>query len=236
MQTVCETGAVPLEHSHRLMQSDARRRETAAGRRQVGMTQHAAHVMPHCEALPANSDRQQPLQRLRKRHRRTIFVILTVGDVSFRVMPCPRLSSRVALSTGGHKLAACARAGGHGMQPPVTGPTRRRHPRIEIDGGHGARDLTDGQPVRIRDISSGGFQTEGPLGTAPGTTHTFRVVLRDGPPCVVRATAVHSRPAPGGGPTCIVGWQAATDPVTTTSMQQLIEEVTTIDMAGASHA
>jgi hypothetical protein len=115
------------------------------------------------------------------------------------------------------------------MQP-TPAPSRRRHPRIEIDGGHGAQDLTHGHYVRIRDVSHGGFQTEAPHGTAPGSLHTFRVVLRDGGSCVVRATAVHSRPAPGVGHGYLVGWQVASDPVTVASIQQLIDEVTTIDI------
>ncbi len=118
---------------------------------------------------------------------------------------------------------------------PDTAPTRRRYPRIEIDGGHGAQDLTHGQYVRIRDVSLGGFQTEALQDTAPGTIHTFRVVLRNGDSCVVRATAIHSRPAPGGGQSYIVGWQAASDGVTRASIQELIDDVTTVDLEDVPH-
>lgn len=65
---------------------------------------------------------------------------------------------------------------------PQAGLARRRHPRIDIDGGHGAQDLTDGHYVRIRDVSVGGLQTETPRETVPGAMHTFRVVFGMGDP------------------------------------------------------
>lgn len=111
---------------------------------------------------------------------------------------------------------------------PQAGLARRRHSRIDIDGGHGAQDLTDGHYVRIRDVSVGGLQTETPRETVPGAMHTFRVVLRDGRSCMVRATAMHCRAVPGGRHGFLVGWKAAADPVTAAAIAQLIEEVTTI--------
>jgi hypothetical protein len=106
--------------------------------------------------------------------------------------------------------------------------TRRRHPRIEIDGGHEAQDLTTGQDVRIRDISLGGFQTAGARSCAIGATHTFRVRLNSGRHCLVQATAVHSYPAPGAGGGYVVGWRAETDVVTIRSIEDLIRDVTTL--------
>jgi hypothetical protein len=118
---------------------------------------------------------------------------------------------------------------------PHTTPARRRHPRIEIDGGHGAQDLTLGHYVHLRDVSLGGFQTESPRQTEPGSVHTFRVVLHGGGSCVVRAAAIHCREAPGGRHAFIVGWQAASDPVTVSSIVRLIDEVTTVAQSEVRH-
>jgi hypothetical protein len=114
------------------------------------------------------------------------------------------------------------------------GTTRRRHPRIEIDGGHEAQDLTAGQDVRIRDISLGGFQTAGPRSCAIGATHTFRIRLTSGRCCLVQATAVHSSATPAGA--FVVGWRAETDIVTIRSIEHLIQDVTTLALADVPHA
>ena len=121
------------------------------------------------------------------------------------------------------------------MTPPAD-HARRRHARIPIDGGHGAQDLTHGHYVRIRDLSPGGFQTEAPCDTAPGSVHTFRVVLSGGGSCVVRATAIHCRATSDERHAFIVGWKAAVDPVTASSILQLIDEVTTITQSEVSRS
>ncbi len=107
--------------------------------------------------------------------------------------------------------------------------TRRRHPRIDIDGTRPAQNLTHGHWVQVRNVSLGGFLTASPRSVQPGETHTFRALLRDGDACVLRATAIHCRPAVGTMTTCIVGWRAAPDAVTVAAMQRLIDDVTTVD-------
>jgi hypothetical protein len=109
--------------------------------------------------------------------------------------------------------------------------TRRRHPRIAIDGTRPAQDLTHGHWVQIRNISLGGFLTASPRASSPGDIHTFRGVLRHGESCVLRATAIHCQPAVGTLTTCIIGWQAAADAATAAAMQRLLDDVATTDGA-----
>jgi hypothetical protein len=62
------------------------------------------------------------------------------------------------------------------------------------------------------------------------------VVLRGGGSCLVRASAVHCRATSDDRHAFIVGWKAAIDPVTTSSIRQLIEEVTTVTQSEVSRS
>lgn len=110
------------------------------------------------------------------------------------------------------------------MVPTITG-TRRRHLRTQVDGARPAQDLTHGHWVQIRNISQGGFLTASPKSAQIGEIHTFRAVLKGGDSCVLRATVIHCRPAVGTITTCVIGWQAATDPLTVTAMRTLLGDV-----------
>jgi hypothetical protein len=120
------------------------------------------------------------------------------------------------------------------MVTTLTG-TRRRHPRTQIDTTRAAQDLTHGHWVQIRNISEGGFLTASPKGAQVGEVHTFRAVLKDGDSCVLRATVIHCRPAVGTLTTCVIGWQAAADPLTAAAMRTLVEDTTAVK-GGASAA
>ena len=106
--------------------------------------------------------------------------------------------------------------------------SRRRHPRLEVDGPYLAHDLTHGHWVRLCNISEGGFQTEAQRVATVGEAHTFRARLRDGQHVVLQALAVHCHVVNEQTPRCLVGWQLIEDATSTAAVRALIDDITTL--------
>ena len=71
---------------------------------------------------------------------------------------------------------------------------RRSSPRLEvIDELHGRLVAFD--VLTLREVSAGGFSTDGPLHFPKGAEHLFRFVTAGGIDVLLRATVVHTRPA-----------------------------------------
>ncbi len=72
---------------------------------------------------------------------------------------------------------------------------RRASPRLEVvDQLHGQL-VTFRLPQSLRDLSAGGFSTEGPLQFSKGATHFFRFTTPGGMQVVLAAAVMYSRPA-----------------------------------------
>ena len=75
------------------------------------------------------------------------------------------------------------------------GQSRRTTPRLEVlDQLHGRLVAVD-IPIRIRDISTGGFSVESPISFPAGAVHQFRFTTSTGRSLVVPAGAAHCRTA-----------------------------------------
>lgn len=106
--------------------------------------------------------------------------------------------------------------------------SRRRHPRVRVDGTLKARDLTQGALVGLRDVSESGFQTEGAHVPTMGEPHTFSVRLRSRQSCILEAIAVHCRVFFGPATRCVVGWRLADEATYAPAIRAVIEDVTTL--------
>lgn len=113
------------------------------------------------------------------------------------------------------------------MPPPRSGVSRRRHPRIEIDGGFRALDITTGIWVDLRNIGLGGFQAVSSRVIAVGETHDFSAFVMDDA-YEISATAVHCQPTVGGS-AWVVGWKACDDARTRKGIAGLIARLTSAD-------
>jgi hypothetical protein len=68
---------------------------------------------------------------------------------------------------------------------------RRQFPRIRVFEDLKGRVMPLDDPMRVHDISQGGFAVETPMGFIPGSEHQFEFTMPDGTLIVLWATAVH---------------------------------------------
>ena len=108
------------------------------------------------------------------------------------------------------------------------GESRRRHPRIEVDGSLGVLDVSCSEWVSIRNVSEGGFQTLSRARPKEGDVHTFKAVL--GRELVsFMATAVYVRVARISQRTrWLAGWKASEDRQTVKGIAALIASATDV--------
>ena len=106
--------------------------------------------------------------------------------------------------------------------------SRRRHPRIEIDGSLRVLDVSVSEWVEICNVSEGGFQTLSRTRPRQGDVHTFKVVL-DHKLYSVMATAVYvraARVAEYAG--WLTGWRASEDVRSSDGLTALITSATDV--------
>ena len=77
------------------------------------------------------------------------------------------------------------------------GAERRQSPRIEILGQFDGRLMTVDTPVRVLDVSAGGFGAETTQPLDPGGVHDCRFELRPGVAVILQARVMHCRPKKG---------------------------------------
>lgn len=106
--------------------------------------------------------------------------------------------------------------------------TRRRFPRLELEGSVPLRDLSLGTMMDVLDVSLGGCRTLSPVPLEPGTSHRFQATLGS-EVAPFRAQVVHCHGAADCRGPYVVGWQWSDDAATARSIGRLIEHVTTAD-------
>ena len=77
------------------------------------------------------------------------------------------------------------------------GSERRQSPRIEILGQLDGHLTSLDTPVRVLDVSAGGFGAETTLLLEPGAVHECRFELRPGVAVILHAKVMHCRPKKG---------------------------------------
>jgi hypothetical protein len=77
------------------------------------------------------------------------------------------------------------------------GAERRQSPRIEILGQLDGFLMTVDTPVRVLDVSAGGFGVETPQPLTAGDVLECRFELRDGVAVILQARVMHCRPKKG---------------------------------------
>ena len=77
------------------------------------------------------------------------------------------------------------------------GAERRQSPRIEILGQLDGLLMTVDTPVRVLDVSAGGFGAETTQLLEPGGIHECRFELRPGVAVILQARVMHCRPKKG---------------------------------------
>src|ERR1700680_306888 len=75
----------------------------------------------------------------------------------------------------------------------------RRSPRLALDRFVAGQLVPSGAPIKIRDISFGGFAMETSSQVHVGTCLNFRFTSKDGSSFVLRARVAHSRRISGPG-------------------------------------
>lgn len=75
------------------------------------------------------------------------------------------------------------------------GFSRRAAPRLEVLDQFYGRLVALDLPLRVRDISAGGFSIESPISFPPGAAHQFRFTTMHGDAHILPATAIHCRTA-----------------------------------------
>ena len=107
--------------------------------------------------------------------------------------------------------------------------SRRRHPRIEIDGALGVLDVSLSEWVELCNVSEGGFQTLSRTCPRQGDVHTFKAVVgRElhsmmATAVYVRATQVVERAR------WLAGWRASDDGQTARAIAALIASATDVN-------
>lgn len=106
--------------------------------------------------------------------------------------------------------------------------TRRRFPRLELEGGVPLRDVTLGTMMDVLDVSVGGCRTLCPVPLEPGTQHRFQATLDTSVAAFV-ARVVHCRGTADLRGPYVVGWQWNDDATTVQSIGRFIEHVTSVE-------
>src|SRR5688572_15579539 len=88
---------------------------------------------------------------------------------------------------------------------------RRASPRVDVLGDIEGHMVPLGLPVRLMEISSGGFRMETSVMFIAGVVHQFRFTLSDGNQVIVAARVMHSYEfrTPGGTIRYVTGLQFA---------------------------
>jgi len=110
----------------------------------------------------------------------------------------------------------------------VSRQTRRRFPRLELEGGIPLRDVTLGSMMEVLDVSVGGCRTLCPIPLKPGTHHRFQATLHTQVVPFV-AKVVHCRGTADLRGPYVVGWQWNDDATTAQSIRRFVEHVTTAE-------
>jgi hypothetical protein len=153
------------------------------------------------------------------------FSVIACSLVSVRVISTGRFGAGTRSCTAVVQLPSQDR---HYMNSNRFEPSRRRHPRIQVDGTVKGDDVTQGIRVRLCDVSEGGFQTEAAQLPTVGDRHNFRVLLKSGETCVLEAIAVHCRVVSWPTSSCLVGWRLTDETRGGPDIRALIEDVTTL--------
>jgi len=116
-----------------------------------------------------------------------------------------------------------------GRQSRSTDTEVRRHPRIEILGQLDGYLMTVDTPVKVLDLSLGGFGIETLRPLAAGEVHECRFTLRDGVAVILLAKVMHCRPVKGRRKATryLAGFQFVeqADPEAQAARAQLLERV-----------
>jgi hypothetical protein len=72
-------------------------------------------------------------------------------------------------------------------------PDLRASPRLDVVDQIRGQLVSFGVQLLIREISFGGFSTEGPVAFEPGDQHTFRFTTLAGRDVLIRARVIYSR-------------------------------------------
>jgi len=111
------------------------------------------------------------------------------------------------------------------------GAERRQAPRIEILGQLDGILMTVDTPVRVLDVSAGGFGVETAQALTAGETHECRFELRPGVSVILLARVMHCRPKKGPRATMryLAGFQfLEATPEAEAGRAQLMERVAAI--------
>ena len=118
----------------------------------------------------------------------------------------------------------------------ASGTDRRQHTRFlasdRLVGTLVAQDL----PVRIRDVSSGGFSVETMEPVPTGATEPVRFTAADDWTAVLVATSLHCRPSvsTSGLPLFVTGFAFAEPEKVRPSIEMLLEKVTSVRLSDES--
>lgn len=117
--------------------------------------------------------------------------------------------------------------------PPSPRPfrSRRRFPRIEVMGLVEGRRVPLDVPLRVRDLSQGGFSAESSSPFPPGTHHDFRFTTAAGHEVTLAATVVHCRLASAGADgqlTYVTGFEFHSSESTDKSISSLMDTLASV--------
>ena len=119
-------------------------------------------------------------------------------------------------------------------QPAERRPERRKTPRLPVRGRLLGCLLEVDRPVRIREISMGGFATETVEPLPVSVRHDVRFTAEDDKSAVIAAVSLHSWPscASDGTPCYVTGFEfQPADPVVgQQTVRMLIETVTAVGL------
>jgi hypothetical protein len=116
------------------------------------------------------------------------------------------------------------------------GTDRRRHPRfLASDRLIGTLESSD-RPVRIRDVSSGGFSAETVEPVPTGQTDRVRLIASDDWSAVIEARSLYCRPtvSPSGLPRFVTGFAFAESTDARRAIATLLEKVTSVPFEAES--
>jgi hypothetical protein len=125
----------------------------------------------------------------------------------------------------------------HPHEPPGSqGAERRRHPRFLASGRLVGTLVAQDLPVRVRDVSSGGFSVETMEPVPTGATEPVRFTTADDWTAVLEARSLHCRPSvsPNGLPLFVTGFEFAEPDKVRPSIVTLIEKITSVRLSDES--
>jgi hypothetical protein len=116
----------------------------------------------------------------------------------------------------------------------VTPPNRRQAPRFDTLGRIVGHLLSTDLPVRVREISFGGFSIETMRPIAAGAVHRVRFTASDDWSVELDARSVHSRPscAKDGSPRIATGFSFLVPHQSEAAVQHMLATSTSVDVLG----